>query len=577
LDELPHEDPPVLAPEDDDGPSIDALRFSLASDIVELVVLTADEVFLQTLREAVGPSRRLWHVPSPDKVSDLLLAGGVGILVLDAQVLRQAGTSFITQIKHQFPDLVIVVAGTRDTEIELARQISDGSVYRFIHKPMSPARARLFADAAVRRYDEQRRRLGETAAATANPIRHRGLMVAGGCALVCAVAGILWSLTRADRQPTAASGDSAAGGSPGASTAPSIPGADLSSPDGRLLARAAEALAANRLVAPSGDNALELYLQEQARNPANTEARAGIATVRERLLARAESALLEERLDEAAAAIETARRAGVEGGRISLLAAELAKARGDIKAAADSARSGSVAQGAPDPAEASAALALQRIGEGRLVEPEHDSARFYVQDALRRNPDSEVAERAGEALALGLLNSARAAIDRGDLQAASGWLDAADGIASHDNVENLRKLLATAQRRPIVADAASAPAAPEVAESRPSAPAERAPAAANAAADAVIDAAKLVLVKSVPPEYPRQAREAATEGWVELEFTVAASGQVTDLSVHAGSPRGVFDNAAIAAVSQWRYKPVVAGAGPVAQRARIRIRFALAH
>jgi len=566
----------VLAPEDDDGPSIDALRFSLASDIVELVVLTADEVFLQTLREAVGPSRRLWHVPSSDKVSDLLLAGGVGILVLDAQVLRQAGTSFITQIKHQFPDLVIVVAGTRDTEIELARQISDGSVYRFIHKPMSPARARLFADAAVRRYDEQRRRLGETAAA-ANPARPRGLMVAGGCVLVCAVAGILWSLTRADRHPAAASGDSAAGGAPGASTAPSIPGADLSSPDGRLLARAAEALAANRLVAPSGDNALELYLQEQARNPANTEARAGIATVRERLLARAESALLEERLDEAAAAIETARRAGVEGGRISLLAAELAKARGDIKAAADSARSGSVAQGAPDPAEASAALALQRLGEGRLVEPEHDSARFYVQDALRRNPDSEVAERAGEALALGLLNSARAAIDRGDLQAASGWLDAADGIASHDNVENLRKLLATAQRRPMVADAASAPAAPDVAESRPSVPAERAPAVANGAADAVIDAGKLVLVKSVQPEYPRQAREAATEGWVELEFTVGASGQVTDLSVRAGSPRGVFDKAAIAAVSQWLYKPVVLGAGPITQRARVRIRFTLAH
>jgi protein TonB len=93
----------------------------------------------------------------------------------------------------------------------------------------------------------------------------------------------------------------------------------------------------------------------------------------------------------------------------------------------------------------------------------------------------------------------------------------------------------------------------------------------------VIDAAKLVLVKSVPPEYPRQAREAATEGWVELEFTVGASGQVTDLSVRAGSPRGVFDNAAIAAVSQWRYKPVVAGAGPITQRARIRIRFTLAH
>ena len=48
---------------DEDGGTLDALKFSLASDIVELVVLTADDAFLQTLREAVGGARRLWHVP----------------------------------------------------------------------------------------------------------------------------------------------------------------------------------------------------------------------------------------------------------------------------------------------------------------------------------------------------------------------------------------------------------------------------------------------------------------------------------------------------------------------------------
>ena len=39
---------------EDEGRAMDTLKFSLASDIVELVVLTADDVFLQTLREAVG-------------------------------------------------------------------------------------------------------------------------------------------------------------------------------------------------------------------------------------------------------------------------------------------------------------------------------------------------------------------------------------------------------------------------------------------------------------------------------------------------------------------------------------------
>ena len=63
-------------------------------------------------------------------------------------------------------------------------------------------------------------------------------------------------------------------------------------------------------------------------------ARAGLAEVHERLLARAENALLEERLDEAAAAIETARKSGVESGRIAFLTAQLAKSREQVKTGA---------------------------------------------------------------------------------------------------------------------------------------------------------------------------------------------------------------------------------------------------
>jgi TonB family protein len=539
----------VLASEDD-TPTMDALRFSLASDIVELVVLTTDDAFLQTLREAVGPSRRLWHVLSSDKVGDLLLAGSVGILVLDVQALRQASALFIGQIKHQFPDLVIVVAGTRDAETELARLISGGTVYRFIHKPMSPARARLFADAAVKRYDEHRRRTGETTGAADKPTRNRRLMIAIGCAAICAIACGLWELARSDREtgPAAATG----------TAAPDITAPALAAGEPRASAPAAAA----------ADNA---------------EARSGIAADRERLMARAENALLEERLDEAAAAIETARRAGAESGRISLLAAELAKARGQVKAAAEAAHAKTEAatdgtHPAPDPADQSAALAMQRIQEGRLIDPEGDNARFYVQEALKSNPQSDAAGRASEALALSLLNAARGAVDRKDFQAASSWLDAADGIASSTNVDNLRLLLATAERQADEANAARQTTKPPPHEDRAAADDEHAKAAAAPAPSAtgVIDANQLVLVKSVQPEYPRKAREGSIEGWVELDFTVVESGQVKDLSVHAAQPRGVFEQAALGALSQWRYKPVLIDARPVAQRARIRVRFALA-
>src|ERR1700723_1767486 len=156
--QVPHERKQLVLASDEDGGTLDALKFSLASDIIELVVLTSDDAFLQTLREAVGGARRLWHVPSADKVSDLLVAGEVGILVLDVQALNEPPAGFLGQIKRQFPDLVVVVAGDRDAEISLAGLISAGIVYRFIHKPMSPGRGKLFADAAVKKYDEHRKR-----------------------------------------------------------------------------------------------------------------------------------------------------------------------------------------------------------------------------------------------------------------------------------------------------------------------------------------------------------------------------------------------------------------------------------
>src|SRR5277367_4260017 len=182
---------PVLAP-DDESSTMDALRFSLASDIVELVVLTTDDPFLQTLREAVGASRRLWHVPSADKVSDLLVAGGVGILVLDVHALHETANRFITEIKRQFPDLVVVVAGNRDAETGLARLISDGIVYRFIHKPMSPGRARLFADAAVKKYGEQRNRTGGVSVAAVTAPANRALLFGAACAAMCVLVGAIW-------------------------------------------------------------------------------------------------------------------------------------------------------------------------------------------------------------------------------------------------------------------------------------------------------------------------------------------------------------------------------------------------
>jgi TonB family protein len=623
----------VLA-SDEEGGTLDALRFSLASEIVELVVLTSDEVFLQTLREAVGSARRLWHVPSADKVSDLLVAGEVGILVLDVQALNESSAVFVAQIKRQFPDLVVVVAGNRDAETSLAGLISAGNVYRFIHKPMSPGRAKLFADAAVKKYDEQRRRSAAIPPIKGQSRSNRGVLIGGTVGVLGLIVVTVWVMQRGRDADT---------------RTPHAAGVAASSAESTQLSDAAAALAANRLTEPPGDNALALYSQAQARNPADPVARAGLAEVRERLLARTENALLEERLDEAEVAIETARQSGVESGRIAFLTAQLAKSRERAKSAQAAERARNGPKAAEDKVTPLLTLAAQRINDARLVDPAQDSAHFYIQEALRLDPNNGAAQEAEQALAMRLLTEVHNAIDRRDFAHASGWLDAAKGIAAAHDIEAAQGLLAGA-RREADADAwnqllksaterlqqdrliepandsakyflvtlrdldpsnAGLAAAMQDLGTRLVAKARRAigleqyeaarswleeagaigfvsPESTSAQHDLdaaaarqqflanVVAAGDLTLVKSVKPIYPAKANLNKIQGWVELDFTVAESGAVKDIAVHAASAPGVFEDAAISALSQWRYKPVQRDAKSVAQRARIRIRFALA-
>ena len=446
----------VLASEEDGG-SLDALKFSLASDIVELVVLSTDEVFLQTLREAVGEDRRLWHVMSSDKVSDLLIAGEVGIVVLDLQALSESAGVFIGQIKRQFPDLVIVAAGNREDEMALAGLISAGIVYRFIHKPMSPGRAKLFAEAAVRKYGEQRRRVARTPPPPASGTSALWLVGAGIAAALVLTAIVAVAVHQnGGEEPAPALVATPGAATPGAATpgaatpGAATPGKALDSP---LLAKAAAALAANRLTEPRGDNALEFYLQAQARNPADPAARAGLAEVRERLLARAENSLLEERLDEAAAAIESARKSGAESSRVAYLSAQLAKLRELVKAAqsraAAQAPNHPVAATRPDDEKLKAVLALegQKLDAGHLIDPLDDNARYYLLLALRVDANSPEVLEAKRVLSARLLAEARGAIDRRDFAAAATWIEGANGVAAPANIETLQSLLAMAHNQ----------------------------------------------------------------------------------------------------------------------------------
>lgn len=73
----------------------------------------------------------------------------------------------------------------------------------------------------------------------------------------------------------------------------------------------------------------------------------------------------------------------------------------------------------------------------------------------------------------------------------------------------------------------------------------------------------LDLVEGAQPVYPEAAKAAGIEGEVTLVYTVTASGAVRDVRVLTSEPPGVFDEAALAAVRTWRYRPLRSRGEPV--------------
>jgi protein TonB len=61
----------------------------------------------------------------------------------------------------------------------------------------------------------------------------------------------------------------------------------------------------------------------------------------------------------------------------------------------------------------------------------------------------------------------------------------------------------------------------------------------------------------IEPEYPMRAQSQGIEGWVLVQFTVTTTGTVKDVRVVESSPKNVFDDAAVKAVSRWKYSPKV--------------------
>jgi protein TonB len=83
------------------------------------------------------------------------------------------------------------------------------------------------------------------------------------------------------------------------------------------------------------------------------------------------------------------------------------------------------------------------------------------------------------------------------------------------------------------------------------------------------------LIRRVAPEYPPLAVSAQIQGIVILEATVDATGVVTDARVLRS--HSVLDEAAIDAVRQWRYEPLLLNGQPTPFVLTVTVSFSLAN
>jgi TonB family protein len=141
-------------------------------------------------------------------------------------------------------------------------------------------------------------------------------------------------------------------------------------------------------------------------------------------------------------------------------------------------------------------------------------------------------------------------------------------LAAAGNVRGAETLLKAAND-------AGAPAADVAAAAAGIAKARAAVSPPLPAASVVLPEHELHRTHFVAPEYPPRALERRTNGWVDIEFTVARDGSTRDVTVRGSEPMGVFDRAALESVARWRYEPRVVNGVVVDQRVAARVRFEL--
>ena len=127
---------------------------SLGSRSVDVLVLTKDQEFLETIKDSSRGMHKVYYANTLGQANEAIREHKVGVAVVDAAMVGKKIEQLTQHLRKGSPRLVSIVAGRRDDGEMLMDLISRCKVYRFLLKPVSPGRARLAVEASVKHHLE---------------------------------------------------------------------------------------------------------------------------------------------------------------------------------------------------------------------------------------------------------------------------------------------------------------------------------------------------------------------------------------------------------------------------------------
>jgi protein TonB len=542
-----------------------------------LIALTSDATLIKALQDLAAGGIDVSVLPDLASMSEELLQHSEATALIDAAALDSPLEDVVDAVTSQMPDLRLLVAGHGAEQQLLASRIASQTVFRFVHKPASTQRLKLFLDAAARpgrgtvTVMPGAPALKEARTLPARTARGKPpqLFIGIGAGVIAAIAVAAWVFWPRDKAPATAPAPQAA----------SATGSKAQAEVAALLAQADAAFKTEKFVASDGSSAAELYRAVLKVDASSKVAAAGYDRAIDQGLRGAEKSLLAGKLTDAGNTAEAVRLLAPDNSRLEFLNAQIAREMARVNADASQRQALEARQ-----AQIRAALAVmkEKLQRGALLDPATSSAVSSFREAEAIGAGDPAVRSARDTLIAALLTAADADLGARRTAAARRLVDAAGTINSNaPGLDVVRRRLDEASAQLATAETPSpaprveapAPAAAPPPEPAPVAVAVAPPQPPATAANEVVSARSLRLLRSEDPVYPERALDKLISGWVEMEFTVARDGSVRDIVVTNAEPKNTFNSAATSALSRYRYAPVVKDGLAVPQRAHIRMRF----